>query len=60
MSLLFQYLAETVSFKGIFPIGRFFIDFLNNKQVHFTNPKILLSFNKTEASIKLQTIKIAQ
>ncbi len=34
--------------------------FLNNKQVHFTNPKILLSINKTDSSYSIKTIKTAQ
>ena len=60
MSLLFQNSQSTPSFKGVFPKGRYLIYFLNNKQVHFTNPTILLSSNKTDSSIQIKSFKIAQ
>jgi len=47
-------------FKGHFPKAKYLIHFLNNKQVHFTRPTVLLSINKTDSLIQIKTIKIAQ
>ncbi len=61
MSLLFQILKATLSFKGVFPKGRFLnLSYKQLSKYILTNPTILLSFNKTDSSIQLKTIKIAQ